>query len=524
MDRVSGVIGLFAIVLIACGGSDGSDRGTTRTRAGSAASPVDSPAGAGASMPIAGGAAPTGRGGTTASGMAGSSVTGMGSAGRTAGMAGTGIAGMPASGQAGTPGSAAGLPSGTLTERIGTSDVALPAGIKPGVRNWRIWTQSMLKVAPIFTVPLANCGTLIGFSTGTSMAPNARVVRLDAGDKAVATLDLGAALELRGLAAEPDGHFGALLWNGATDQIWIKRYDLTDTELFATELVNKKADAIDNSPTDFGLGESRLEFGAGKYGAYYHVHSMSGHEGDTLKYVAADSGAETTTWPWGCSHSMSNLLTFNPISSTFLASCVTDCYPGTSGSDFATTAKGGIYTENRYKIMDVAGGCNGSVAGELGGAAAAPSGWKLVFNAHQQPTMLGQKTYNPMTMNQDIGFVSIGTNKMPMGAVVWLTNTPTIHEADSAIVRFAPMGDTAEQYIVGWLEGAAYKMARVDATGMFLEQPSDVTAKAKWGQRDDPFRAHVNGDIVWAWADAANATSLKFARLRSGSTAQCAAF
>jgi hypothetical protein len=445
-------------------------------------------------------------------------------AGRAAGAGAAGMAGMPGGTAAGVGGSTVGLPSGTLAERIGTSEVALPAGIKPGVRNWRVWTLQMLKVSPIFTVPLANCGTLIGFTSGTSMAPNARVVRLDANDKAVATHDLGATLELRGLAAEPDGHFGALLWNGATDQIWVKRYDVTGKELFATELVNKKADVIDNSPTDFGIGESRLEFGAGKYGAYYHVHSMSGHEGDTLKYIAAETGAETTTWPWGCSHSMSNLLTFNPTSSTFLASCVTDCYPGTTGSDFATTAKGGVYTENRYKIMDVAGGCNGTVAAELGGAAPATSGWRLVFNAHQQPTMLGQKTYDTMTMNQDIGFISIGADKKPMGGVVWLTTTPMIHEADSAIVRFAPMGDNAEQYIVGWLEAGAYKMSRVDPAGKFLEQPSDVTAKAKWGQRDDPFRAHINGDIVWAWADAANAMSLKLARLRSGNTAQCASF
>jgi hypothetical protein len=75
-----------------------------------------------------------------------------------------------------------------------------------------------------------------------------------------------------------------------------------------------------------------------------------------------------------------------------------------------------------------------------------------------------------------------------------------------------------------WLEGTAYKMARIDPAGMFLEQPSDVTAKAKWGQRDDPFRAHVNGDIVWAWADAANAMTVKLARLKSGNTAPCAEF
>jgi hypothetical protein len=64
----------------------------------------------------------------------------------------------------------------------------------------------------------------------------------------------------------------------------------------------------------------------------------------------------------------------------------------------------------------------------------------------------------------------------------------------------------------------------VDAAGAFLEQPLDVSAKARWGQRDDPFRTHVNGDIVWAWFDAAGATTLHVARLSSGGTATCAAF
>jgi hypothetical protein len=511
---------LVAAALLACEGTD-----DTGTHDGSTAGTGD------------GGGAASGAGGPGGGDMAGGPGGGASDAGSsddgaasgTGGAGGTSTGGTGGSsdggGAAGGPGgSLGGLPSGSLAERIGTSSISLPVGIKPGVSNWRVWTRVMLKVSPIFTVPLANCGTLIGFTSGTNAAPNARVVRLDAGDASVATLDLGAGLELRGLAAEPDGHFAALLWNGSSDQIWVKRYDLAGTELFSTELTNKKNGVIDNSPTDFGIGEARLEYGAGKYGAYYHVHSVSGHEGDTLKFVAAATGAETTTWPWGCSHSMSNLLTFHPMSSAFLASCVTDCYPGTSGSDFATTAKGGFYTENKNKLLDVAAGCNGTVAGELGGAALAPSGWKLVFNAHQQPTMLGQKTYNTTTMNQDIGFASIGADKKLSGSVVWLTSTPGLHEADAAIVRFAPMGDTSEQYIVGWQENGVYKLARLDGAGAFLEQPSDVTAKAKWGQRDDPFRAHVNGDIVWAWADAANATTLKLARLRSGGTAQCAQF
>jgi len=380
-------------------------------------------------------------------------------------------------------------------------------------------------------VPLANCGTLVCFS-GTS---GAHVAVIDMSDKLVRTIDLGAYM-CRGLAAEPDGHFAALLWQSGTDstcvdtnarsRIFVKRFDSTGAETWTTELVNNGAagGTALNCPTGWGLGESRMDFGGGRYGAYYHVHSNSGHEGDTLKYVDL-AGAETTTWSWGCSHSMSNLLRFNAADATFMPACVTDCYPGTSGSDFATTSIGGIYINHRGKVMDVDAGCNGDVAGELGGAALAPSGWKIVFNAHQAPTTLGQSSYNSSTMNQDIGFASIGSGLTLSGSVVWLTSTSGVNEADSAIERWQPAGDSAEQYVVGWSESASvYKMGRLDASGAFLEGPIDVTAKAKWGRRDDPFRAHFNADVVWAWFDSASSTTMHISRLCSGSSYQCTPF
>ncbi|PKN43755.1 MAG: hypothetical protein CVU63_12200, partial [Deltaproteobacteria bacterium HGW-Deltaproteobacteria-20] len=224
-----------------------------------------------------------------------------------------------------------------------------------------------LHIAPVFTVPLANCQTLVGFTTASGAALAPRVARLDAHDELVEIYTLTPGLELRGLAAEPDGHFGALVWDDSADAIFVVRYDLSGAELWKTELTNS-----DNNPTDFGIGDSRLEFGDGKYGAYYHVHSDSGHEGDTLKWVTT-AGVESTGWNWGCSHSMSNLLTFHPSLTKFMPACVTDCFPGTSG-DFSTNSIGGIYlNHNSGPVINVAAGCNGSVAGELGGAALGPN-------------------------------------------------------------------------------------------------------------------------------------------------------
>lgn len=488
------------------GGTTGT-AGTTGASGSTGAAGTSGTAGSSGAAGVSGGSGTSGTAGT------------MGTAGATgfAGATGAGGGGAAGTGAAGT-----GMTTGSLLDRLGTTDVTVPAGVKPGVRNWRIWASTMLRVAPVYTAPLANCGTLVCYTSGTANAPNARIVRLDASDRLAGALDLGSGLECRGLAAEPSGSFAALVWDNATDRIWVRRYDAAGAEVGSTELTN-----ADNHPTDFGIGESRLEFGGGRYGAYYHVHSDSGHEGDTLKFVDAATGAQTTQWSWGCSHSMSDLLTFHPQTGSFLASCVTDCYPGTSGSNFATTSIGGVYTENRNRIMNVAAGCNGDVAGELGGATAAPVGWKLTFNAHQSPATLGQSSYDTSTMNQDIAFASIAANRTLSGAVVWLTTTSGLNEADSAIARWQPEGDASEQYVVGWMEPtnpAAYKLARVDGAGAFIEPPTNVAAKARWGQRDDPFRVHGNRDIVWAWFDAAGATTLHVARLRSGGSATCASF
>jgi hypothetical protein len=492
--------------------SNGGASGSGAATGGDAGASGSSPGGAGGSS-ASGGAAASGGAGTSGGSSGGSDVSG----GTSAGGSSTGgtSAGGTAGSSAGAP--AGGAPSGPIGDRLGVKDVAAAAGVKGGVRNYRIWGAEVLRVAPVFTVPLANCGTLVGYTTGSDDAPTSRVARLDVNDDLIDTLDLGA-FELRGLAAEADGHFGALLWDPGAEQIFVARYDWAGAEQFMTELVNS-----DNHPTDFGIGESRLEYGAGEYGAYYHVHSDSGHEGDSLKYVEAASGTESTEWDWGCSHSMSNLLRFHPSEATrdgFLPVCVTDCYPGTDG-DFETQSIGGVYIDNRDKVIDVDAGCNGSVAGELGGAAIGPDSWKLVFNAHQAPATLGQSSYDEDAMNQDIAFAPVSLGRDP-GAVIWLTTTGDVNENDSSIARWEPADDTAEQYLVGWNAGGTHQLARVDGAGAFLEGP--IMSSAAWGERDDPFRQHYNKDIVWAWFDDEGDTTFHFARVRAGGTYECAAF
>lgn len=408
-----------------------------------------------------------------------------------------------------------GPPAGTpLVDRLAVAEVTAPAGVRGGDSSWRIWGTGSLEVAPVFTVPTADCGALVGFTTGGA-APTARVVRLDATDAMTAGYDLGP-YTLRGLAAEDDGHFAALLWDESVTPaaLHVQRFDADGTPGWSTALVDTLA-----APTDFGIGDSRLTYGDGRYGAYYHVHGISGfaegHEGDQLKWLAADTGAMSNGWSWGCSHSMSALLGYHPLDDRFVAMCVTDCFPGTSG-DFATSSIGGLYLDNRTLVHGIDAGCNGSVAGELGSAAAAPSGWKVVWNSHQAPATPGQSSYDRGTMNQDVGFAAIGGDLAP-GAITWLTTTGG-DEQNPSIARWQPDGDEREQYLVGWAEvgSSRHLLAIVDGAGAILTPPVDVGATARWGQRDDPFRVHASGDVTWAWFDSAGDTTLHVARVRSG--------
>jgi hypothetical protein len=134
---------------------------------------------------------------------------------------------------------------------------------------------------------------------------------------------------------------------------------------------------------------------------------------------------------------------------------------------------------------------------------------------------VGQDSYDEDTMNQDIGFSAIGQGGAP-GPVVWLTTTDG-NEADSSIARYAPAG-VPEQYLVGWTEGVqnrVHKLALLDPSGAFLEAPIDVSELVRWGRRDDPFREHVGGDVVWAWFDEAGSTTLHIGRVDSGASANC---
>src|SRR5439155_24095341 len=55
-----------------------------------------------------------------------------------------------------------------LDQRITTSTISAPGGVKAGDGNDRIWGFGSLRIAPVYTVPFADCGTLVGYSGRTA--------------------------------------------------------------------------------------------------------------------------------------------------------------------------------------------------------------------------------------------------------------------------------------------------------------------------------------------------------------------
>jgi len=204
---------------------------------------------------------------------------------------------------------------------------------------------------------------------------------------------------------------------------------------------------------------------------------------------------------------MSNLVSYHPRIDKTLSICVTDCYPGTSGS-FTTNSVGGIYTEDSNKIKAMAGGCNGCVGGELGMVAPIYSGgWALIYNGHRSSVGKGQKACNG-NYNQDIGFVTIGKDKKLGASTVWLTKT-SANEVDPGLARYGKF-QAKQTFLVGWKRGKDRFLATVNRTGKFTAGPYNATVvkyggknhAVNWGARDDTWRTLNDGSVAWVEASA----------------------
>ena len=384
-----------------------------------------------------------------------------------------------------------------IGDRITTFQVTLPQPLEARQNNFCTW--GFCDLSPrLYSSPLPDGKILVGWSDASG---NGHVSRVN-GSSLEATFNFPS-LPVRGLVAHADGSFAVLLWDKATpgtywDNIMkLSKRNASGGAIWTTTLVNADA-AVPNPVNSSGIGDGRLGYGGGKYGAYFSVHSQPDgggleHEGDQLTFVDDNGVIQAGGWAWGLSHSMAELIDYHPELNRLTAVGVSDCFPG----------KGLHATHSSpsewHSLFASDGNCGGSVSAQLGQIAAADgSRWIVAFSALAHGGFPGQ----------GIGILSFAGNYVP-SAVTWLTNTNGTEERDPVLGRIgAPLN--SNRYLVGWRmqTSGEFKLGIINSAGTFLEAAETVSPGITWGNRDDSFRTQADGDVCWVQGSA-NSTTLR---------------
>jgi hypothetical protein len=361
---------------------------------------------------------------------------------------------------------------GELRDQISVTSINLPVKLEGTSGNWCTWGGCSLGPR-LYHEPLAGGDTLLGWTDEQGDGH----ISLASGGEAQHWDFPGTAV--RGLVAHDDGAFAVLLWNEEAEVIRLSKRGPNNTTLWTTELNS------DIAVPDFWLGDGRLEYGDGRYAAYFTVRGVSGgftgHYGDQLTYVDDNGVIQSGGWDWGCSHSMSQLVTYHPDLNEFAAVCSSDCFPDKS-----------IHWVNAsQQIYQADGNCGGNVSAQLGQMALAEQSWKLVFNAMERPCCEGK----------GIGLATLDANQETN--YVWLTDSNGEYERDPVITRLGTSA-TADRYLVGWMttNDQGYWLAVIDDAGVFVVAPENVSsASVSWGYRNESFRTDAAGNVSWVQAD-----------------------
>lgn len=366
----------------------------------------------------------------------------------------------------------------TLSGLITVTDITLPASLEGTAGSWCTWGGC--SIGPrLYHSPLPNGNTLIGW---TDQQGNGHVSLVNG--NSVTHWNYGGTA-VRGLVAHADDSFAVTLWSSSTETIYLSRRTSTNGEVWTTNMNSAIGEA------DFWLGDGRLDYGDGRYAAYFTVQGIpgqwaAGHHGDQLTYVGDNGDLQSGGWDWGCSHSMAQLVSYHPTLNEFAAVCSSDCFPDKS-----------IHWVNAgHQIYQGDGNCGGLVSTQLGQMALNEVAWKLVFNAQDQPCCEGN------------GIALATLDSSQQSSYVWLTDTNGIYERDPVIARIgADLGNG--RYLVGWmmLNDNSYWLGVINDSGQFLFGPENVTAVGiRWGNRDDSFRTRPDGTVSWVQADPNSAT------------------
>jgi len=368
-------------------------------------------------------------------------------------------------------------PAATLAEQVTRTSLNLPHPLEGPVFSWCTW--GWCSISPrLYHAPLADGGALLGWTDNNGTG---HVSQVSASGCLGQTFDFPGR-SLHGLVAHSDGKFAVLQFDPATSIMWLSKYNANGSLVWSTNIKGSL------TRFDWDIGDSRLAYGGGLYGAYFAVYGESGwvqgHNGDQLTYVNDNGAIQGGGWEWGCSHSMAEIIDYHPSLGKFLPACSSDAYP-----------KPGVVTLNKNVIVPGDGDKAGKASTQLGQVAQAGSTWKLVFSALRTDNAAG-KGIGLATINADL-----------TGSVVWLTDTEGEYERDPAIARLGS-SLSSDRYLVGWKtsDDNVYHLGIVNGAGEFLMPPENVSAAGiGWGNRDDSFRTRPDGKVSWVQGSSGSA-------------------
>jgi hypothetical protein len=358
-----------------------------------------------------------------------------------------------------------------LKERITTTTYTLPVALEPSISSFHLWTQHSLGPR-LYHEALPDGRTMLGW-TDASMNGHVSIL----GSTVQATFDFPTE-PVRGMVAHSDGSFAVLLLNRAgsgyaDDFMRLSKRSASGVQVWTATL--STADYTPN-PALFNIGDSRLAYAAGVYGAYFSVHSSGGHEGDRYQRVSDTGAILSGGWGWGLSHSMSGVIAGHPENGTLHTVGSSDCYP----------SKALLFDKNT-SLFAADADCAGKVSVQLGQMAAARgAAWLVAMDGVDRPGFPAR----------GVGVVRVRPGGTP--TLVWLTSTDGSNERDPVIARIGTsLG--SNRFLVGWrqLSDGSARVAVMDTSLRVLSGPEVVTPAVTWGARDDSYRTRPDGSISW---------------------------
>jgi hypothetical protein len=367
-----------------------------------------------------------------------------------------------------------------LRERITTTTVTLPAALEPATSSFHLWTEHTLGPR-LYQAPMADGRTMVGW-TDAAMTGHVSII----GTSLQITFDFPGE-PVRGLVAHTNGSFAVLLWNrGGTgyqdDFTRLSKRNADGTQVWTVTVTTSE---YTPNPALFVIGDSRLAYANGVYGAYLSVHSSSGHEGDRYQRVSDTGTILTGGWSWGLSHSMAGVIASHPGDGSLHTVGVSDCYPSKD-----------LLLDKNTTLFSGDADCAGKVSVQLGQmAAAGGSSWLVAMDAIDRPGYPGR----------GVGVVRVRPGGTPN--LVWLTNTTGADERDPVIARIGS-SPTSNRFLVGWrlLGDGSARVAVIDSNALVQSGPEIVSPGVTWGARDDSYRTRPDGSVSWVQGDAGSRT------------------